>query len=314
MGRSQRNKNKNKKENNPVYAMKQQERLSVKAERNAIKQQKRRESKRAKNKIMEKRYLIGLYDNTRRKGGNHTLLPSAQCEYIGNYDTEPIYYMYSFEDNTWCGIKTGGNTSINIEVYSVSEEISDNLDDFNSYDPSSRDMDNLFLREKVNSPYGEIEIYIYNNETFNNEPLESGDWIDYINTLIVKKPIPNKAERKASLEKMLNEAEIELSINSITVSEKDEIEEHYKPGKVVNFMDYVKKDEEIKVTVPTRPVPEVLQEARDKIKKAREDRSGDIMTKSGLHTKKAEDAWNNTTSGSIIIEDDQERVDKEFMD
>jgi len=232
MGRSKRNKNK---KETPQFLIKQEQRLSVKAERNRIKQEKRREAK--KNKIlstMEKKYLIGVYDDLREDGVDHKYIDTKDATNIGSFDSDATYSLYPLSKDSFCGLKQEGNTSVKIEVYEITETILDELDEkVYNYDPSQKDDNNLFIRKKVNSPYGEIEMWFYNDDTTGIKPLESGDWIDYLD--IQFKTTPPKSS-KSEFNKLLDkqEQELEDEINSqdtVTVNYKDVLDNPINPTK-----------------------------------------------------------------------------------
>lgn len=180
MGKFARRSNSKKKED-INYKIRQEERLSVKASRKAEKRDKKREAKKGKNKTMEEKFLVVVYDHL-RKGGKHHINLNKETVFVGTFDSEPSYFLFSLQDGAFAGIKEHGNTSITMEVYEVTEEKLDDIDDIVRYDASAKDEDNLYLRKIINTPYGEAYVYIYNEITLSNIPIENGDWIDYLET------------------------------------------------------------------------------------------------------------------------------------
>ncbi|HEX8586122.1 MAG TPA: gamma-glutamylcyclotransferase [Allosphingosinicella sp.] len=212
---------------NAEYKAQVEQRLSARAERKAIKQEQRRQAKREKKQKVEKRHLVGIYDHMRMGGRQHINL-TADARYVGTYHTEPIYNLYGFEGDSYAGIKKNGNNSIVIEVYEISEDILEDLDSHNSYDGSQQDEQNLYLREKIKSPYGEILVYFYNNYV-NMEAIPNGDWIDYIKTKVTIQP---------NNEKLLNkyaQHNLELKLKLDKVEKELEEEGEYGPIPTISY-------------------------------------------------------------------------------
>jgi hypothetical protein len=61
---------------------------------------------------MEKKILIGVYDDYRKDGCLNSMLTSPSCKLIGSYSTEPIYTMYNVDKDESCVVATDGNNSI----------------------------------------------------------------------------------------------------------------------------------------------------------------------------------------------------------
>ena len=130
----------------------------------------------------EKNILVGVYDSFRQTQKHNLNMSSDNSQYLGTYDTEPIYNMLVFGDNnTSCGITKGGTTSIKIECYLVNEKLLNILDTMNGYSEGMSN-ESLYLREKVRSPYGDAFIYIYNYPDSPGKIEKNGDWIDIVNT------------------------------------------------------------------------------------------------------------------------------------
>lgn len=123
--------------------------------------------------------LVAVYGTLRQNQSNNCHLAGA--EYIGEYDTEPIYTMYSL--HSFPGIVENGNTSIKMEVFEVQEEDTfkrlDNLEGF--YGDNNKD--NLYNKKIIETPFGKAFVYFYNGDVRKRPAVEGGDWVDYKRTL-----------------------------------------------------------------------------------------------------------------------------------
>ena len=121
--------------------------------------------------MKEKIKLVAVYGSLRKGFGNHYLLKDAKC--LGEYDTEPIYDMYSM--SAFPGLVTGGNTSIKMEVYEVDEDDLTRLNRLEGYVCEDH-VNNHYNRISIDTPYGEAYTYTYNHSVTNRVKVESGDW------------------------------------------------------------------------------------------------------------------------------------------
>lgn len=151
-----------------------------------LKKEKKEQKKLAK---MEKKFLIGLYDDYRKDGLLNHLLNKIACKLIGTYSTEPIYNMYSLENDDTCVVETNGNNSIKIEVWEVNEIALDKIEKSYSYYSEFEEYPQDYIKQEVLSPFGNISIYFTNVAQDKNKLILSGDWIEYLN---YKKAIGNK--------------------------------------------------------------------------------------------------------------------------
>ena len=154
--------------------------------------ERKREKKELKRKSqMEKKFLIGLYDDYRKDGCLNGMLTSPSCKLIGTYSTEPIYTMYSVDKDESCVVATDGNNSIKIEVWEVSESYLDKIEKTYSYYSDFEEYPQDYKKEEITSPFGKITMYFTNIEQLQKNIVLSGDWIEYLN---YKKVIGNKKE------------------------------------------------------------------------------------------------------------------------
>ena len=140
---------------------------------------------------MEKKILIGLYDDYRKDGSLNGMLNAVSCKLIGSYSTEPIYTMYNVDKDESCVVATDGNNSIKIEVWEVSESYLDKIEKTYGYYSDFEEYPQDYKKETVLSPFGEIIMYFTNIEQLQKNIIVSGDWIEHLN---YKKAIGNKKE------------------------------------------------------------------------------------------------------------------------
>lgn len=152
----------------------------------------KKERKELKRKLkMEKKFLIGLYDDYREKGCANSLFNKASCKLIGSYSTEPIYNMYIISEDDTCVVKTDGNTSIKVEIWEISESYLDKIEKSYSYYPDFEEYPQDYKKETVLTPYGEVIMYFINTPPSKKNLIVNGDWIEYLK---YKKELNNKKE------------------------------------------------------------------------------------------------------------------------
>lgn len=151
---------------------------------------KERKELRTKSK-MEKKILIGLYDDYRKDGCLNRMLNIVNCKLIGTYSTEPIYTMYDIEDGDSCVVETEGNNSIKVEVWEVGETTLNKIERVYNYYPDFEEYQQDYKKQEVLTPFGKVLIYFTNIEQSKKDIIISGDWIEYLN---YKKVMGNKKE------------------------------------------------------------------------------------------------------------------------
>lgn len=140
---------------------------------------------------MEKKFLIGFYDDYRKDGCLNNTLDKVHCKLIGSYSTEPIYNMYYLEKDESCVVETNGDNSIKVEVWEIDETTLDKIERTYSYYSNFEEYPQDYKKEEVLSPFGKIEIYFINIKQVKEDIIINGDWIEYLN---YKKIIGNKKE------------------------------------------------------------------------------------------------------------------------
>ena len=121
---------------------------------------------------------VAVYGTLMNGHIRHSALENAKL--LGTFQTEPKFNMYAHSNNYPFLTKEGG-TSITMEVYQFTDKnILNRLDDIEGVRPSGG---GLFVREKMNTPYGPSEFYYMTEESNSGAVrIESGDWNDYTKT------------------------------------------------------------------------------------------------------------------------------------
>lgn len=129
----------------------------------------------------EKTHLVAVYGSLLSGLGNHSVMKRAEGKLVGEFTTPAEYTMVSL--GGFPGLHKQGSTAIKVEVYEVKESglkgPLDSLEGYNEDDPSR----SFYIREKIQTPYGDAWIYFYNGTSHIdvNRIVESGDWKDYKN-------------------------------------------------------------------------------------------------------------------------------------
>lgn len=129
---------------------------------------------------MKETILVAVYGTLRRGFHNYNAcLKDDDVEYMGEYQTEPIYNMYSV-GGFFPALTKDGYTSVTMEVFEVDKNTLERLDLLEGYD-AEYDRDNHYNREPIITPYGNAFTYFYNQDTKSLRLILSGDWKEYIN-------------------------------------------------------------------------------------------------------------------------------------
>ena len=143
--------------------------------------ERKKEKKELKKKSqMEKKFLVGLYDDYRNNGSLNSLLTTANCTLIGTYSTEPIYNMYDLKEEDNCIVKTNGNNSIKVEVWEVNQSILDKIEKSYNYYSQFEEYPQDYVRLETLSPFGKTLMYFTNVIQIKEDIIINGDWIEYI--------------------------------------------------------------------------------------------------------------------------------------
>lgn len=124
---------------------------------------------------MEELHLIAVYGDLRKGCSSHNEILKHQT-HIGDFDSEPSYSMYSF--GLFPALLNYGNTSIKMEVYAVTDNVLNRINQLQKYE-KGREIDNLYDLDTIETPYGEARIYYYNQHVAGKPMIESGDWVTF---------------------------------------------------------------------------------------------------------------------------------------
>jgi gamma-glutamylcyclotransferase (GGCT)/AIG2-like uncharacterized protein YtfP len=191
MGRSKRSKNK--KSNNPYNIVKQEKAL--------LKQEQRKLKRNEKNKQrhMDDKVLVAVYDNFRFSGDKHSFI--EDCEMLGTFESLPKYRLSVLghnNNNYHEPVLTPGVNSITMEVYKMDDNTLNVMERYIAYTPEAgENMSSYMLKKNIETPWGVAIIYVNNQygdvtAYIETEDVRSGDWIDWCNTKGEKKVSPIK--------------------------------------------------------------------------------------------------------------------------
>jgi gamma-glutamylcyclotransferase (GGCT)/AIG2-like uncharacterized protein YtfP len=119
--------------------------------------------------IQMNKHLVFVYGALRRGGSNHYML--ADSEYLGGHQTDPLFTMFRL--GQFPAVVPRGETSIAGEVYRISDEVFELLDELECY-PS------VFSRQIIATPAGNAWIYLYNRLVGTEHVVPAGDWLRYV--------------------------------------------------------------------------------------------------------------------------------------
>ena len=116
-----------------------------------------------------KPFLLATYGTLKKGHSNHRII--KHCKFIGSCLSERDYIMFSVND-WYPAVVLGGDDAINMEIFEVEDqETADNLDMLEGYP-------DLYIKDIVNTPYGDATIYLFNRRVDNLKEVEPrGNWI-----------------------------------------------------------------------------------------------------------------------------------------
>lgn len=118
--------------------------------------------------------LVAVYGSLRKGLGNHRLLKDS--EYLGDFKSEPVFNLHSL--GGFPGLKEGGETSVVMEVYSVTDEVAKNVDSLEGYTPGQKAT--FYDKIPIETPWGTAGVYTYVRALDSDSIVESGDWKEYL--------------------------------------------------------------------------------------------------------------------------------------
>ncbi len=123
---------------------------------------------------MNKRILVAVYGSLRKEMGNHRLLENAN--YLGEFTTPKEFSLYSL--GSYPGLTQNGETGVVMEVYEVTPQEADRIDQLEGYDPNRKD-NTFYDKITIETPYGDAGTYIYMGRVSGRDLVESGDWKEF---------------------------------------------------------------------------------------------------------------------------------------
>lgn len=119
--------------------------------------------------------LVAVYGSLRDGLGNHRLL--ANAKYLGEFTTPKEYSLYAL--GGYPGLKQNGETAVVMEVYEVTPEEANRIDQLEGYSPNRTNND-FYDKVTIDTPYGEAGTYIYMPNIGGRTLVESGDWKEFL--------------------------------------------------------------------------------------------------------------------------------------
>jgi len=123
--------------------------------------------------------LIAVYGTLRKGCGNHEHF-LKDAEFMGAFKSEPIYNMYSL--GGFPGLKENGDTSIVLEVYSVTEYEAKKVDGLEGYHEGRTPT--FYDKKYIDTPWGNAGLYIFVGDIPESRKIESGDWMNRTLTIV----------------------------------------------------------------------------------------------------------------------------------
>ncbi|WP_235075926.1 gamma-glutamylcyclotransferase family protein [Marinomonas profundimaris] len=127
--------------------------------------------------------IVAVYGTLREGLNNHTLI--SESKRIG-HGWLTGFRMHNLGESPGVISTHDDSGRIRVEWYDVSNDILDELDRLEGYDPNATD-DSRHIRKRVFSPYGRGWIYVYNKPLDHAPYMEAGDWERFSRT-----PPPNQ--------------------------------------------------------------------------------------------------------------------------
>lgn len=118
---------------------------------------------------MKKKIRVAVYGSLMKGLSNHKFLKNS--DYIGTFYSLPNYSLYSI--TYYPGLKLNGNTSVKFEVYKVTPEVLQELDQLEGV------AQEYYVKHTMETPYGLACVYIFNREVDERAIIKHGDWAEH---------------------------------------------------------------------------------------------------------------------------------------
>lgn len=149
-----------------------------------------------KNKMNEF-VIVAVYGFLRSTMENNYILGESP-EYLGNFTTLPEFTLW--DNNSVPYLDDEGSSSVLIEVYKIEKSdfysLEWHLDLEGDVDSLANTVKLYYSDQLIDTPYGEAVIFtmdrlFINTNTEDFKVVESGDWVDYYDNLILKTSLNN---------------------------------------------------------------------------------------------------------------------------
>lgn len=128
-------------------------------------------------KKIGKKYKIAVYGSLRRGEYNYKGQELDTQTYLGTFETEPIFSLYS--SGSYPCLKEGGTTSIVMDVFEVDEDTFKGVNQLEGYRGAEFEATNFYNRKMIATPFGEAAYFVFNDSVKSMPRVESGDWVQY---------------------------------------------------------------------------------------------------------------------------------------
>lgn len=124
------------------------------------------------------RVLICCYGTLRRGEGNYYAILHKNSEFLGTYETEPIFTMYG-RNKGFPIVVDKGETSIQYDVFAIIDpNILNRLHHLEGCTGVPRSELNWYDIKQISTPVGTAYIYVMHTEGDPEGVISSGNWLD----------------------------------------------------------------------------------------------------------------------------------------
>lgn len=120
--------------------------------------------------------LIAVYGTLRLNQPNYEWL-LTKAKHLGTINTKPIFSLYSL--GGFPGLKENGDTSVVVDIFEVSDYEASRVDSLEGYEEGSND-NTFYDKIYIDTPFGKAGMYIYMGKVYEENKIQSGDWVSYI--------------------------------------------------------------------------------------------------------------------------------------
>jgi len=125
---------------------------------------------------MANKKLIATYGTLRQGQSNHYIMGDAKL--LGVTNTTAKYTMYG-KTKFFPIVRREGNTSIQIEVYEVTNENTiQNIYSLEGYKGVQGSSRNWYDVDIVDTEFGKAEMFVMDNNNSNSDIIENGNWLN----------------------------------------------------------------------------------------------------------------------------------------